>query len=252
MKKLFAILLSSLAILSLVACNISGLTDGELIEHDASKVEGNIDAISQTDGIMLELSVSFEGTGEVNEATAEKIVYAKKGGLFYISSMGEEALIDTRDAEKAYLYSRVEGEGWTRETLVYGVTGYTPEKVEALCDQYTSTLFGYLTMYSEHASIPMVKTATTVAGRQCDSYSFSIGILDYSIAYSLSIDVETGVCLEWKFSGQAGEAGSASVAFECTSFKTPYEVEVPTEYTDVLPEIPGQEPIIPEEPEITE
>lgn len=247
MKKLFAILLSIVTICSLVACDLGDLIKGEPIEHDASKVKGNIEALAENDGIMLELAVSFEGTGEVDEATAEKIVYAQKGGLFYISNKGEEVLIDTRDAEKAYIYTKVEGEGWIRETLIYSETDYSLEDINERCDQYSNTMFGYLTMYSKHASIPMEKTSAVVAGRECDKYSFSLGVMDYSIDYSLSIDQQTGICLEWKFSGQAGEAGSANVAFICTAFETPYEIEIPTDYTDRIPEIDSDN-----QPEVTE
>ena len=86
----------------------------------------------------------------------------------------------------------------------------------------------------------MEKTSAVVAGRECDKYSFSLGVMDYSIDYSISIDQQTGICLEWKFSGQAGEAGSADVAFICTAFQTPYEIEIPTDYTDRIPEIDSE------------
>ena len=72
MKKFLVALLALVAAFAFTACNITGLTNGEALDYDATKIKDNIEQLLSEDGFMVELAVSFADTGE--ESVEETIV----------------------------------------------------------------------------------------------------------------------------------------------------------------------------------
>ncbi|MBR2969277.1 MAG: hypothetical protein IKC36_05490 [Clostridia bacterium] len=229
MKKFLAALLALVAAFAFMACNITGLTNGEALDYDATKIKDNIEQLLSEDGFMVELAVSFADTGE--ESVEETIVYAQKGDVMYVSAVGKEMIVDFSDEGQAVSYLKEGDSPWIKHVDVYDET-VTREMIEQNFEEYSSVIFGYFGMYSDFAGMLMEKTATTVAGRDCDKFTVSVGVLEYGIAYTFSIDKQTGMCLEWQLSADVGEEGSAALTFSCTKFETPYAIEIPTDAID--------------------
>ena len=74
----------------------------------------------------------------------------------------------------------------------------------------------------------MKKSSEKVAGRECDKFTYSVGLFGYGLEYTFCIDIETGMCLSWKLGASAGAEGSGSTEFACKKLETPYEIQFPS------------------------
>lgn len=228
MKKLLAILFVGVITLSLAACDLKGITDGEPLDYDATMIEENVDTYLVDEGFLVELSVSVVEAGEQGEP--QTVVYAQKGEVFYYSILGEEFIIDFSDPAKATAYLKAEGV-WFKHVDEYTET-LKREDIEASYGNYTETIFEYFGMYSDFSGMLMEKTECEVAGRACDKFTVSIGILEFGIGYSFCIDKQTGMCLEWQLNAAAGEGTESGISFMCNRFETPYEIAIPADAID--------------------
>ncbi len=242
MKKLFgmtAVLLSLL--LGLTSCGgLFGLGKGDevVLEYDVEEMQANMDRIKNEDGILIELTVTSIETGQMAES--EKMTYAETRNYFYYHAGEQELYMDFSDVTKAVTYTKNSEGVWEKYDTVYADTGLTREQLEAQNALYTAGFFGYLGNYSQFAGQSMKKSSETVAGRECDKFSLSVGAFGYGINYAFAIDRETGMCLKWEYGASAGMEGSASVSFTCTKFETPYTVTLPENAIDVTPGNSGQ------------
>lgn len=228
--------------LSLAACDLTGITDGEALDYDATKIEENVEEFLAEDGFLVELTVAYRDA-EVEEQT-QSVIYAEKGEVVYLSAMGEEIIMDYSDETKATVYLKLDDGTWVKSSTVYDETT-TREDVEAVYGEYVSGIFDYFGMYSDFTGMLMAKEPCTVAGRDCDKFLVSIGLLELKVEYSFCIDKQTGMCLEWQFSAAAGEEADAGVTFSCERFETPYSIELPADAIEG--DIDLDEEVVPEE-----
>ncbi len=236
MKKLLGMMTLMLTLLiSLTSCFGFGFGQGEgvMLEYDAAQIQANIDKMKNEDGILIELTVTSLETGKMAES--EKMTYAETENYFYYHAGEQEFYMDFSDETKAVTYTKNSEGVWEKHDTVYADTGLSRADLEAQNDLYASTFLGYLGNYSQFAGQSMQMTSETVAGRECDKFSLSIGAFGYGINYSFSIDKETGICLKWQYGASAGMEGSASVNFTCTRFETPYTITLPENAIDVTP-----------------
>lgn len=229
MKKLFVLILSVILMLSLTACDLTAIFgggEGVTMDYDYEKMEENLRTMREEDGIYIEMSTVNIETGET--PTAEKIIYAQTPNAFYYCGDGTEMMVDFSDETKAVTYTKQEDGKWLMTETVYEDAGITKEQMEESCSLYTVALFGYLGNYKMFEGAPMKKSSEKVAGRDCDKFTYSVGLFGYGIEYTFCIDIETGMCLSWKLGASAGAEGSGSTEFTCKKFETPYEIRFPS------------------------
>ena len=150
--------------------------------------------------------------------------------MFYFKGEESESYYDFSDDTKTVMYDKNEDGVWVRSEVVYEETGMTREQMEASCELQASSIFTYLDMYEQFNGQKMKKSSVEIAGRTCDEFNVSIGILGYGMSYIFAVDPETGMCLKWQISASAGMEGSASASFTCNKFESPYTIKLPTNY----------------------
>ncbi len=236
MKKLFVLLLAVLMTFSLSACSLNGLMgfgNGEGVElnYDYEAMEQSLTQLKQEDGLLLEMTIVSTESGEQPESG--KIIYAENADAFYYSGEDSEIMFDFSDETKCVTYEKQEDGTWTKYDTVYEESGITREQMEATAAVYTTSLTGYLSNYSQFAGQMMQVSSDTVAGRDCDKFTYSLMFMGFGMEYTFSIDKETGMCLKWEMSAAAGAEGSATVEYTCTRFETPYTITFPADAIDV-------------------
>ena len=233
MKKILTLILVGMMMLSLCSCDIMNFVTmkGEEVElnYDTAKMEENKAKIEQN-GLYVELLVTSYESGDKPETA--RMGYAKTKDMFYFVGDGMETYYDFTDDTKTVMYDKNEEGVWVRSEIIYEETGMTREQMEANCELQASTIFNYLGSYEQFNGQKVKKTTTTVAGRECDEFNISVGLLGYGMNYVFAVDPETGMCLKWSFSASAGMEGSASVSFTCNKFETPYTIKLPTDFVD--------------------
>ena len=233
MKKLFALILAGCMMLSLCSCDVMNFVKmkGEEVEinYDTEKMEKNLEKIEQ-DGLYVELLVTSYESGDKPETS--RIAYAETKDMFYFVGDGMETYYDFTDETKTVMYDKNDEGVWVRSEIVYEETGMTREQMEANCELQASAIFNYLGSYEQFNGQKVKMTKTTVAGRECDEFNISVGLLGYGMNYICAVDPETGMCLKWSFSASAGMEGSASVSFTCNKFETPYKIKLPADYIE--------------------
>ena len=233
MKKILTLILVGMMMLSLCSCDITNFVTmkGEEVElnYDTAKMEENKAKIEQN-GLYVELLVTSYESGDKPETA--RMGYAKTEDMFYFVGDGMETYYDFTDDTKTVMYDKNEEGVWVRSEIIYEETGMTREQMEANCELQASAIFNYLGSYEQFNGQKVKKTTTTVAGRECDEFNISVGLLGYGMNYVFAVDPETGMCLKWSFSASAGMEGSASVSFTCNKFETPYTIKLPTNYVN--------------------
>ncbi len=229
MKNILTLLLAAVMLLSLSACDLTALLgEGEKVEmnYDYAQMEENLRKMREEDGVYIEMSIVNLEIGET--PTAEKITYAQTPNGFYYCGDGTEMMVDFSDETKAVTYTKQEDGKWLKTETVYEDSGITREQMEESCSLYTVSLFGYLGNYKIFEGTPMKKSSEKVAGRECDKFTYSVGLFGYGLEYTFCIDIETGMCLSWKLGASAGAEGSGSTEFACKKLETPYEIQFPS------------------------
>lgn len=236
MKKLLALFIAALMLLSLTACNLGdslGQKDGDevMMEYDQEEMQEKLDKLKNEKGVLIEMTVTSTETGEAPEVGT--ITYAENKDAFYFKSEEDEIMFDFSNPDKCVTYEKNTDGTWEKYDTVYAESGITREQMEASASLYTMALTGYLGNYSQFAGQMMTVTSDKVAGRNCDKFTYSMMFMGVGVEYTFCVDKETGMCLEWKMKAAAGMEGSATVEYTCTRFETPYTITFPKDAVDV-------------------
>jgi hypothetical protein len=224
MKKIIltAILLMLIAALtlSLSACDFAGLLSGLTGEDgEGGSFEYDSDYITEhlTGDYTITYKVTFYSTGEAPAVSNQKITRTSAG--YYFETRGtsegeveEESRLYVKTGSEYYLYQ------YNEDDDIYVLEHSTPYDEETMKQQVTAYM-SYLSMHSEQSGLKSDGT-DTVAGRSCDKYKYSISLLGMAgMAYSYSIDKETGVCLKYAIDVSGG-GQKTGYEFLCTEFNT--------------------------------
>lgn len=231
MKKLFAIIIAAMMLLSLTSCGFVNIKGEEVeLNYDTAKMQENLEKLRNEDGIYVELLITSYESGD--KPVMSTMAYAETEDMFYFKGEESESYYDFSDDTKTVMYDKNEDGVWVRSEVVYEKTGMTREQMEASCELQASSIFTYLDMYEQFNGQKMKKSTVEIAGRTCDEFNVSIGILGYGMSYIFAVDPETGMCLKWQISATAGMEGSASASFTCNKFESPYTIKLPTNYVN--------------------
>ena len=231
MKKLFAIIIATMMLLSLSSCGFVNIKGEEVeLNYDTAKMQENLEKLRNEDGIYVELLITSYESGD--KPVMSTMAYAETEDMFYFKGEESESYYDFTDDTKTVMYDKNEEGVWVRSEIVYSETGMTREQMETSCELQASSIFTYLDMYEQFNGQKMKKSTVEIAGRTCDEFNVSIGILGYGMSYIFAVDPETGMCLKWQISASAGMEGSASASFTCNKFESPYTIKLPTNYVN--------------------
>ncbi len=231
MKKLFAIIIATMLLLSLTSCGFVNIKGEEVeLNYDTAKMQENLEKLRNEDGIYVELLITSYESGD--KPVMSTMAYAETEDMFYFKGEESESYYDFTDDTKTVMYDKNEEGVWVRSEVVYSETGMTREQMETSCELQASSIFTYLDMYEQFNGKKMKKSTVEIAGRTCDEFNVSIGILGYGMSYVFAVDPETGMCLKWQISASAGMEGSASASFTCNKFESPYTIKLPTNYVN--------------------
>ena len=231
MKKIFAIIIAAMMMLSLTSCGFVNIKGEEVeLNYDTAKMQENLEKLRNEDGIYVELLITSYESGD--KPVMSTMAYAETEDMFYFKGEESESYYDFSDDTKTVMYDKNEDGVWVRSEVVYSETGMTREQMEASCELQASSIFTYLDMYEQFNGQKMKKSTVEIAGRTCDEFNVSIGILGYGMSYIFAVDPETGMCLKWQISASAGMEGSASASFTCNKFESPYTIKLPTNYVN--------------------
>ena len=231
MKKLFAIIIATMMLLSLSSCGFVNIKGEEVeLNYDTAKMQENLEKLRNEDGIYVELLITSYESGD--KPVMSTMAYAETEDMFYFKGEESESYYDFTDDTKTVMYDKNEEGVWVRSEVVYSETGMTREQMETSCELQASSIFTYLDMYEQFNGQKMKKSTVEIAGRTCDEFNVSIGILGYGMSYIFAVDPETGMCLKWQISASAGMEGSASASFTCNKFESPYTIKLPTNYVN--------------------
>lgn len=218
-------------LLSLSSCGFVNIKGEEVeLNYDTAKMQENLEKLRNEDGIYVELLITSYESGD--KPVMSTMAYAETEDMFYFKGEESESYYDFTDDTKTVMYDKNEEGVWVRSEVVYSETGMTREQMETSCELQASSIFTYLDMYEQFNGQKMKKSTVEIAGRTCDEFNVSIGILGYGISYVFAVDPETGMCLKWQISASAGMEGSASASFTCNKFESPYTIKLPTNYVN--------------------
>ena len=218
-------------LLSLSSCGFVNMKGEEVeLNYDTAKMQENLEKLRNEDGIYVELLITSYESGD--KPVMSTMAYAETEDMFYFKGEESESYYDFTDDTKTVMYDKNEEGVWVRSEVVYSETGMTREQMETSCELQASSIFTYLDMYEQFNGQKMKKSTVEIAGRTCDEFNVSIGILGYGISYVFAVDPETGMCLKWQISASAGMEGSASASFTCNKFESPYTIKLPTNYVN--------------------
>ena len=218
-------------LLSLSSCGFVKIKGEEVeLNYDTAKMQENLEKLRNEDGIYVELLITSYESGD--KPVMSTMAYAETEDMFYFKGEESESYYDFTDDTKTVMYDKNEEGVWVRSEVVYSETGMTREQMETSCELQASSIFTYLDMYEQFNGQKMKKSTVEIAGRTCDEFNVSIGILGYGISYVFAVDPETGMCLKWQISASAGMEGSASASFTCNKFESPYTIKLPTNYVN--------------------
>ena len=218
-------------LLSLSSCGFVKIKGEEVeLNYDTAKMQENLEKLRNEDGIYVELLITSYESGD--KPVMSTMAYAETEDMFYFKGEESESYYDFTDDTKTVMYDKNEEGVWVRSEVVYAETGMTREQMETSCELQASSIFTYLDMYEQFNGQKMKKSTVEIAGRTCDEFNVSIGILGYGISYVFAVDPETGMCLKWQISASAGMEGSASASFTCNKFESPYTIKLPTNYVN--------------------
>jgi len=196
MKKLLAIILTVLMLVSLCACSnitdiINGNGDGDdngTVTPEDFKTQEEIE--EYFDNILI--SYQYTSTESQEQGVAwtvaqnDKAVYVNIMGIqmLYVKETGESFMFD--DQGQKIKYS-------TTETMSFS--------------DYTDMFFNYT-----YDTDDFVRTGTkTIAGRACSVFEYSVSVFGYTYSSLYSIDNATGICMEVSVSGSGGgDSGSVT------------------------------------------
>ena len=211
MKKFLILCLALIMLLAFAACGGGGGKDDDKFEY------GNgADFIAKN--LKGDYSITYRYSYSSDSSNALVMTYTKTSNGIYYSYNGIEGLY-VKNGSKYDIYQKDEEDGVFRK--VDFMDPITQAELEN--DPYYSLTFlfleGFMSQYGSFAS-GMKKTGSeTVAGRNCDKYTYSFSGGGMAYKYTTLIDKTTGVCLKWQVEGSV-YGQTSNVTFECTEFKT--------------------------------
>lgn len=244
MKKVFLILLVLCVALSIAfamaACNDSTKPNGTddngngsatgTFDYQASAVAGQLDAMRLSDGYLIR----YRATGTEVSNDFEEVTLGAKGNVYYVGLSDEEYYYDVSNAEYAVFYDKEEGGAWHKRVMYYG-TYYTKEQALNAMQSYFNAHSAWLTYYQSFTSSMsnVTKSTGTVAGRNCDKFTFSAaaltgkGLSTVSAQYTCYVDKATSICLKWEASATV-DGKTESYGMECVEFNANPTFTLPT------------------------
>lgn len=246
MKKRFLgiVALVSVTAICLSSCSMGegifggGDTGSDSLQYSVTDTQKKLKDLS-ADGFEITVNFTSKDTDNVEETST--IVFGMMDNIYWnIDEDGEGvAFLISDDKDYAYGYSTYNDE-WE----------YNYKMPLASDDLSTFEMYfglsGWLYMGHEYDGSLKKSGTTTVAGRKCDVYKYSMNILIEKVEYTLAVDQATGVTMKYDL-GAAAYGQSASAGFEVTSFKTNNvkvpELPEPTKEDDPYGNDPNDKPI---------
>jgi len=216
MKKLIALSAALLLLFSLASCKKLidvNLGNGAEFKYDSEYVKQNLTG----DYSITYKTVSYEN-GQASAPTYTTATRTSQG--YYYETTDEDGykqgILYILSGDKYLQCYGSPEEGFELPEETEYTYAYTKEEVETLGGW---GVFGFMTYYSDWATMMSADGTETIAGRKCDKFKAGFSILGTGIQNIYAVDQQTGVCMKYALAASAqGEYGAFE--FECTEFKT--------------------------------
>lgn len=227
MKKFSNIFIAGVSLFALTGCNfLKGIDDlsnlgeesgTESLPYSVAQTRQKLETISKNNGLEIKFKIESKEDGE-SVTTSTQMTFGMKENTYWAINQEEDddfdgsAYVINEEKDKAYVYEYVDEE-WSYLTT-RDISSDDLSEFESFLN-----IDGYL--YYGHAYDGILKKdgTTTIAGRKCDNYKYSINYLTFKTEYICAVDQETGATLKLTISASSG-GESAYGCFEVTSFKT--------------------------------
>jgi len=200
-KKIIVLFLLLILAFSLVSCG------GGSNNKDSDKFEFGQDYINNNlkGDYWIIYNTTYWENGKSNTSSLE-MIKTDKG--YYYGEAGENGVLYIKNGDKYDVYYQG-GDAYESSGFQFD-----PEMVESMMLGIT----GYMNNYASYSSGMKKAGSETVAGRNCEKYTFGMTFpIKYQAVYC--IDKETGVCMKLTMEVDAG-GQKAGYEFECTKFQT--------------------------------
>ena len=157
--------------------------------------------------------------------------------MYYFATEGDYKIMDLSSEEYAVIYTSEDGENWKKATIPY-TEDNTREARLADAKTKIDELVNYINYYTAFTGRRMLKDTETVAGRECDKYYSSSDIIILEMDCVICIDKQTGICLKLHYAADTIVEVGGEVNYECTEFKTSFDVPIPENAEEAEIEIP--------------
>lgn len=151
---------------------------------------------------------------ETDEGTIETWSLARDlNGSVYYDAPGKAALFVKQDSGYVMYQENEDGELTAEEDRKYQ---------DSYVADYVEDIMEYVEQGNIAVSGTISQTGTCeIAGRECNSYSISLNIGNFTQTFDFASDKATGVCLKWENSKNiSGVELSGDGSFVCTRFET--------------------------------
>ena len=251
MKKFLLLIPTCLCLLGLVACGSDststkktgsggnddttkngGSSSGGIIDYTKDQALAKLEELRSSTGYYITYQITTTGDGE-DEDDSYSITVASKGDFYYLKEEdGDEIYYDLSDSTKAISYEKSPSdENFYKDELQYNeyLTKDMMKQQFQVINSWVGFYSGFMTSYDTVSN-------ETFLGRSCKKYSQKQSATTTAgtikVTYYCYIDKDTGACLKWYAEGEGTSTESGkfggSVTFECTEFKTSYDLKMPT------------------------
>lgn len=216
-KYIYSAVLAGTVLMTMAGCSMSGLTRNDI--GTSSAVQESLASQENTPYRKMpvmpdEFKITYEM--ENGDGTLSMITLAKdsEGNLYYRDSETELRLLTQ---ENGYIQAIPDENG----ELSAVNTGKILKEQDV---QESTAPFWKCVETSEKLIAPGFSLAgtATVAERNCDLYTHTMGISGLNVTYQLYIDQETGICLGWTEEKETGifDSEASEGTFLCSEFQT--------------------------------
>lgn len=231
MKKLIAITVALLFVLSLSACgadkddnqNSNAEQTESVVSTDNQESSENSEETASNRLSELGKTKGFEITMEINDASQGNeaaITYGRKGDVVWLITNNESGNAFAQpEAGTVSMYEYSDGK-WEATTTM------ASDNFEDAAKIYTTVADMYLFRVDSSSEEVKKDGSDTVAGRKCTKYKYEASALTVKAEAKASIDNETGVVLKYDYTLDSGDE-SGSTHMVVTSFKIGDEVKLP-------------------------
>ena len=214
--------------------NGNQVNGGDSFDYQAAAVNAQLEAMRQGNGYLLKYNVSATGENE-----ASTIAIGAKGDIYYLADDDQEYYYDVSNADHMDWYEKNgAAASWEKTTTNYSEF-YTRQQAIDAMQAFVGTYSLWMTYYKDFESSmgDVVKYSATVAGRECDDFTFSAaaltgeGLNTVRATYSCYVDKATSICLKWEYSATVN-GKTETWTMECTTFDTNPNLTLPTVSAD--------------------